>query len=231
MTTAVVLAGGLGTRLRSVVPDLPKPMAPVRGRPFLEHLMDYWIGQGVRRFVLSIGYRGNLIQEHFGTCYRQIPVEYSVEETPLGTGGALLLAARNLAESFVLLNGDTFFEVDLESFASFHHARGSRWTFALFRTSDDRRYMGMEIAADGRVLSLRAQAGNSDLLANGGVYLIDPAALVGAGHAPPTRVSMEDEILPSIAAAGCALYGMECRGRFIDIGIPDDYTRAARLLP
>jgi D-glycero-alpha-D-manno-heptose 1-phosphate guanylyltransferase len=231
MTTAVILAGGLGTRLRSVVPDLPKPMAPVRGRPFLEHLMDYWIGQGVSRFVLSIGYRGNLISEHFESSYRGIPLEYSVEETPIGTGGALLLAARRLAEPFVLLNGDTFFEVDLESLASFHHARGSRWTFALFRTSDDRRYMGMDIAADGRVLSLRAQAGNADCLANGGVYLIDPVALVGIGRVPPTRVSMEDEILPSIAAAGCALYGMECRGRFIDIGIPDDYTRAARLLP
>lgn len=193
--------------------------------------MDYWIGQGVRRFVLSIGYRGNLISEHFGSSYRGIPLEYSVEETPLGTGGALLLAARNLTEPFVLLNGDTFFEVDLASFASFHHARGSRWTFSLFRTSDVRRYMGMDVAADGRVLSLRAQAGNADCLANGGVYLIDPVALVGVGHPPATRVSMEDEILPSIAAAGCALYGMECRGRFIDIGIPDDYTRAARLLP
>jgi D-glycero-alpha-D-manno-heptose 1-phosphate guanylyltransferase len=206
-------------------------MAPVRGRPFLEHLMDYWIGQGVRRFVLSVGYRGNLISEHFGTCYRQIPVEYSVEETPIGTGGALLLAARSLTNPFLLLNGDTFFEVDLKSFASFHQARGSRWTFALFRTSDDRRYMGMDIAADGRVLSLKAQAGNSDLLANGGVYMIDPAALVGIGRVPPIRVSMEDEILPSIAAAGCSLYGMEFRGRFIDIGIPDDYTRASRLLP
>ena len=104
MTTAVILAGGLGTRLRSAVPDLPKPMAPVAGRPFLEHLLDYWIAQGINRFVLSVGYRHESIVDHFGVAYKSAELLYAIEETPLGTGGALLLAAGKVAagESFLV---------------------------------------------------------------------------------------------------------------------------------
>jgi len=85
--SALVLAGGLGTRLRSAVPDLPKPMAPINGRPFLEYLLDYWINQGVDRFVLSVGYRHEIITEHFGNKYKEAQIEYVIEKTLLGTGG------------------------------------------------------------------------------------------------------------------------------------------------
>lgn len=231
MTTAVILAGGLGTRLRSVVPDLPKPMAAVRGRPFLEHQMDYWIGQGIDRFILSVGYRADAITEHFGSRYRGAAVAYAIEQEPLGTGGGLLLAAQGMSEPFVVLNGDSFFAVSLEALFSFHRARNSSWTFALFPTREEGRYMGMELAADGRVISLKADSPGNVRLANGGVYAINPAVLDTFSDRCGTRISLEDEILPAIAATKSALYGMEFRDMFIDIGVPADYLRAPAMLP
>ena len=115
MTTAIILAGGLGTRLRSTVPDLPKPMAPIAGRPFLAHQMDHWIGQGVSRFVLSVGYRHEAISSHFGRRFHGAAIDYVVETSPLGTGGAVKLATAGLPrdEYTLLLNGDTYFDVPL----------------------------------------------------------------------------------------------------------------------
>ena len=96
MATAVILAGGLGTRLRSIIPNLPKPMAPIGDRPFLEYQLDYWIAQGVNRFVLSVGYRHQVIIDYFGNSYKGVEVDYVIEQKPLGTGGALLLAAEKV---------------------------------------------------------------------------------------------------------------------------------------
>ena len=98
MTTAIILAGGLGTRLRSEVPNLPKPMAIVKNRPFLEYLMDYWIEQGVCKFILSIGYLSEKIVSHFGGTYKNIPISYSIEKSPLGTGGGLLLSLKKITQ-------------------------------------------------------------------------------------------------------------------------------------
>lgn len=231
MTTAVILAGGLGTRLANTVPDVPKPMAPVRGRPFLEHQMDYCIGQGVNRFVLSVGYKRQLIMDHFGSSYRSVGLHYAVEDEPLGTGGGLLLAAQGLSEPFLVLNGDTFFDVDLKALSAFHADRGSRWTFALFRTRDTDRYMGMDVADDGRIRSLASSGKGPGQLANGGIYVVDPAALASLPLLPGTRLSLEYDLLPEVMSAGGRLFGMESRGRFIDIGVPDDYFRASDVLP
>lgn len=233
MTTAIILAGGLGTRLRHVVPDLPKPMAPVNGRPFLEHQMDYWIEQGVRRYILSVGYRCDAIFEHFGASYRGVPIDYAIEEAPLGTGGGLLQAARGRAldAPFLVLNGDTFFEVDLAALHRFHAERRSAWTMSLFRAGEAGRYMGMRVEADGRIRSPKSGAGLPGGLANGGAYLIEPETVNRLAFETGSRLSLEDEILPAIAASGVALYGMECAGRFIDIGVPDDYFLAPRILP
>ena len=130
--TAIILAGGLGTRLREAVPNLPKPMVPIHNRPFLEHQMDYWIEQGITRFILSVGYLKDIIISHFGNSYKSVSIDYAIETSPLGTGGALLLAAKNLNETFLVLNGDTFIEVSLDGFflacsfiqniLDFHHA-------------------------------------------------------------------------------------------------------------
>ena len=99
MTTAVILAGGLGTRLRSVISDLPKPMAPINGRPFLEYLICYWIGQGINHFVLSVGYLHQAIIGYFGNQFKGACIDYVIEESPLGTGGGLLLASKKVDQS------------------------------------------------------------------------------------------------------------------------------------
>jgi len=230
MTTAIILAGGLGTRLRKSVPDLPKPMAPIDGRPFLEYQMEYWSRQGLERFILSVGYRHQTIIDHFGSTYQGIPVDYVVEQTPLGTGGGLFLAAEGLTGSFLVLNGDTFFGVNLKVLKSFHAEHGSEWTFALFRTHEIGRYMGMEVANDGRILSLQSDAARPGRLANGGVYLVESSVLKGFEKETGKKSSLEDDILPSILNQGRRLYGVEQFGPFIDIGVPEDYLRAADVL-
>ena len=130
---AVVLAGGLGTRLRSVLPDLPKPMAPVNGRPFLEYLLDFWISQGVEHFVLSVGYRYQAVLDHFGFSYRDIPIDYSIESKPVGTGGGLFLASEKIFsdQPFFVINGDTYFPVEANSILNFHTETKSGLTLVL----------------------------------------------------------------------------------------------------
>lgn len=231
MTTAIILAGGMGTRLRSAVPDLPKPMAPIDGRPFIEHQMDYWIGQGVDRFVLSVGYKKEVIMDHFGTNYRSTPLTYAIEEEPLGTGGGLLLAAQGLSEPFLVLNGDTFFEVDLAKLLKFHSGHSSDWTFSLFRTREVGRYMGIEVKSDGEIGSLTSGTGEQSRLVNGGVYLVNPSVLGNKAFVPGSKLSLEDDLLPAMVVQGYKLFGLEFPGAFIDIGIPQDYFRAAEVLP
>lgn len=232
MTTAIILSGGLGTRLRSVVSDLPKPMAPIGDRPFLEYQLDYWIGQGVSRFVLSVGYRHEMIIDHFGSSYKGIELIFVIEETPLGTGGSLLLAAEKISEStpFLLLNGDTYFAVDLKDLIEFSQKNDADWCFSLFRANEKGRYMGIDISQQGQINSLKSGTSHPGRLANGGVYWVHPRALLGGRFAPDDKVSLEDDIFPAAMASGQRLYGIEFPGTFIDIGMPDDYHRAFALL-
>jgi len=228
---AIVLAGGLGTRLRAAVPDLPKPMAPVGGRPFLEHLLDYWVRQGVTRFVLSVGYKREAVAAHFGPAHRGVPVSYAIEDQPRGTGGGLLLARAALAAAgpFLVLNGDTFFEVSLEALRKFHVANRADATLSLFRSPQPGRYTGIRIDPAGRIVSL-ASAGERGQPANGGVYLMERGLLDGSRRQEAAPLSLEDDILPDALAGGKRLFGLECSGRFIDIGVPEDYARAENVL-
>ena len=232
MPSAVILAGGLGTRLRSAVPDLPKPMAPIGGRPFLEYQLDYWIAQGIGRFVLSVGYRRETIMDHFGARYKSAELEYAVEEKPLGTGGGLLIAAEKVVQSepFLLLNGDTYFAVDWRELSAYAKAHDADWCFSLFRTEEKGRYMGLELSPQGRITSLKLGSTQKSRLANGGVYWVHPRALRGVRFASGEKVSLEDDLFPAALASGQRMYGIECTGTFIDIGVPDDYHRAASVL-
>lgn len=232
MTSAVILAGGLGTRLRSTVPDLPKPMAPINGRPFLEHQLDYWIKQGISHFVLSVGYRHEAIVDHFGNSYNGAKLNYIVEKTPLGTGGGLLLATEELGknEPFLLLNGDTYFAVDLKTLIEFSSANDADWCFSLFRTHEEGRYMGMDISPQGQIISLKSGTGRPGRLANGGVYWVNPRAVRSEKFSSGDKASLEDDIFPAAMALGQRLMGIEFSGTFIDIGVPDDYHRASTLL-
>ena len=231
MTTAIILAGGMGTRLRTVMPDVPKPMAPVNGRPFLEHQLDYWIDQGIDKFIVSVGYKKEVIMDHFGTCYRDTPLTYAIEEQPLGTGGGLLLATQGLAEPFLVLNGDTFFEVDLTALLKFHDKHHSEWSFSLFRANESGRYMGMDVTSDGEIVSLKSGTDEIGRLANGGVYLINPSVPIRSGFLPGHNFSLEDDFIPAFLGQGGKLYGLECTGTFLDIGVPQDYFRADDILP
>lgn len=235
--SAVILAGGLGTRLRSAVPDLPKPMAPIDGRPFLEYQLDYWLAQGIRHFVLAVGYRHEAISGHFGGAYRGATLEYVVEQTPLGTGGGVLLALERLdtEQAFLLLNGDTYFSVGLDRLCAFASDNDSDWCFSLFRTTETSRYLGMGVAADGRITELKSSRDGAECQANGGVYLIRPRALralceAGADLARGQAISLENDLFPRAFGLGQRMYGLEFSGSFIDIGIPGDYHRAASVL-
>ena len=232
MTSALILAGGLGTRLRSTVPDVPKPMASVAGRPFLEYQLDYWIGKGIERFILSVGYRHEVIVDHFGDQYNGVELLYVVEREPLGTGGGLLLAVQELGltSPFLLLNGDTYFEADWTFLSNFSEANEADCCFSLFRSNEDGRYMGMDISPQGEILSMKSGANGLGRLSNGGAYWMRPQALVEAGFRVGKPISLEDEIFPTMLDAGRRLLGMEFCGTFIDIGVPDDYFRAESLL-
>ena len=230
VTTAIILAGGLGTRLKKVVQDLPKPMALIRGRPFLEYQMDFWISQGVTKFILSVGYLKQTIIDHFGDSYHTASINYFVEDDPLGTGGALLFAAQGLTETFLVLNGDTFFEVNLNDLCLFHNKHNAEWTMSLFRSKDLDRYMGVGLAKTGEILVLKSKESQIDLLVNGGVYLINPSAISRLNLNPGMKSSLEDQLLPSFLSLGGKLFGIECYGKFIDIGVPEDYYRAQKIL-
>lgn len=231
-TTAIILAGGLGTRLRSTVPDLPKPMAPIGNRPFLEYQLDYWVAQGVKRFVISVGYRHEIIVDHLGKNYKGAELDYVVEETPLGTGGGFLLAAEKIGGDtpFLLLNGDTYFAVDLNVLIGFSKSNDADWCFSLFRTNESGRYMGMDVSPQGKITSLKSGTGQPGRLANGGVYLVNPRALSDGGFSTGGKISLEDDIFPAAMLSGQRLFGIEFPGVFIDIGVPDDYHRAPAML-
>lgn len=229
----VILAGGLGTRLRGVVPDLPKPMAPVIGRPFLEYQIAYWLAQGIRRVVLSVGYRREAIMEYFGQRYLGAEIVYAPEERPLGTGGALLNAARYLGSGadFLVLNGDTYFEVSLPALQAAHHAADADMTLALRCLDVNDRYSGVRLGEKSEVLEFqRRDEPVRERLVNGGVYLVNPRVLQDIPLPPDRSLSLEDEVLPDLLKRGNRILGHVVTGRFLDIGLPDDYLRAEKML-
>jgi D-glycero-alpha-D-manno-heptose 1-phosphate guanylyltransferase len=170
--------------------------------------------------------------QHLGDAYKNVPISYAVEEKPLGTGGGLIFAAARFKETFLVLNGDTYCEVNLTALEAFHREHESHWTFTLFRSNQVGRYMGVNLIEGGQIESL--QSGKCELgdLANGGVYLINPSAL---GHTRNDTVlerkSLEVDLVTEFVGRGGKLYGFETSGRFIDIGVPEDYYRASDVLP
>lgn len=227
---AIILAGGFGTRLRAAVPDLPKPMAPVEGRPFLEHLTGYWIRQGIDRIIFSVGYKADVIRAHFGSSWGGADISYAEERTPLGTGGGLFNALAQLTRkaAFLALNGDTFFKVDLGALFRHHEACKGGLTVAAFTSVDTQRYTGLVVDGHCRIVSRSASAHES-LYVNGGVYLLEPAALASL-EIPDPPYTFEAGILDALIARHAA-YALPSAGAFIDIGLPGDYHRAATVLP
>ena len=148
---AIILAGGLGTRLRSIVRDRPKPMAEINGRPFLDYLLEYWLLQGIKKAVLAVGYRQEMIRSHFGNEWHGVSLRYAVEETPRGTGGAIFKALLlTSGKEVVVLNGDTLFQPELQTLVAAHRAGGGILTLALKRMQDCSRYGKCKLTSPSR---------------------------------------------------------------------------------
>jgi D-glycero-alpha-D-manno-heptose 1-phosphate guanylyltransferase len=228
ISEAIILAGGLGTRLRGVVGDRPKPMAPVGGRPFLAHLLDWLAAGGVRHAVLAVGHQHEVIRQHFGSSHGEVALSYVVETEPLGTGGGLRLGATALRgdEAFAL-NGDTLFAVDLPALAALFADRGAEAVLALKRVPDVGRYGAVRLGPDGRVLAFGEKGGTGPGSINGGVYALRRSLL--ADPALPDVFSFERDLLEP-RHRDLRAYGLESDAYFVDIGIPEDYARAQREL-
>ncbi|MBQ9473210.1 MAG: nucleotidyltransferase family protein [Bacteroidales bacterium] len=222
---AIVLAGGFGTRLQHVVSDVPKPMAPVAGRPFVEYLFDQLVHYRFDHIVLSTGYKHEAIEGRFGTAYRGMELTYAREETPLGTGGGLRNALQFCREETVtVLNGDTLFLVDHESLSEFHRSHGGDLTIVLRQVGDTSRYGSVAVDGDHRIVSFTEKgAAQGAGLINGGIYAVNRRLLLP--YPVGQKFSFEKDVLES-RYRDIPFYAMPCNGYFIDIGVPDDYRRA-----
>jgi len=227
-TPALLLVGGMGTRLRSVVPSTPKPLATIGKKPFLELLVGQLRQQGVRRLVMCTGYLADQVESEFGDgTALNIEIKYSKEMHPLGTAGAVKLARSHLREvsEFLIMNGDSFLEIDLHQLIQFHRRHGGLVSMAVVEVKDASRYGTVQMDADQKVTRFLEKAGRaSPGLVNGGVYVFDRAVLK---YIPEGSASLEKDVFPRLLSEG--VYAMEHRGMFIDIGTPEDYARAQQL--
>jgi D-glycero-alpha-D-manno-heptose 1-phosphate guanylyltransferase len=223
---AIVLAGGLGTRLRGVVDDVPKPMAAVQGRPFLAFVLDQLVDSGFHTAILAIGYRHEAIRSHFGDAHRGLALLYSVEDEPLGTGGALRLACAQLSTRDVFaLNGDTYVELDFPAMLQAHLRAGAQLSLAVCQVPDVTRYGAVEVR-EGIVHGFREKGQSGPGWINGGVYVLGPTLR----HRFPPRGAFSfehDLLMPEVGSIRPLAF--RSSGRFIDIGTPEDYARAQML--
>ena len=223
---AIVLAGGLGTRLASITGKIPKPMAQIGSRPFLEYLLDYLVDQGVEQVVLAVSHKWETIRGHFGDAYRGMLLSYSVEEQPLGTGGAIRQALESIADDeVVVLNGDTLFRIDLEGMVNKHRNGGARLSIALKQVSDSGRFGRIEVSADGVITSFLEKSTGGPGWINGGIYMLNRDLF--ADFPMPARFSFEQDLVePGIDRIQPRAFQSDAY--FIDMGIPEDYERARR---
>lgn len=223
---AIVLAGGMGTRLRTVVTDLPKPMAPVAGRPFLELLLRSLVAKGFSRVILSTGYMAEKISDHFGSCFAGIELDYSVEIEQLGTGGAVSLAARLVREDhFFVFNGDTFLDLDARGVDAMWQR--IREPVIVAREVEDTARYGRLDTDQGHVVRFAEKGQAGPGLINAGCYVFQADQFSGVELG--SRFSLEtDYLAPLVERTAVALH--VASGLFIDIGVPSDYARAQQLL-
>ena len=220
---AIVLAGGLGTRLRGVVPDLPKPLAPVSGRPFLAIVLEQLRSQGFSLAVLSVGFRHELIRQAFGERFGGLAIDYAVEDRPLGTGGAIRLAARACSEPDVfVLNGDSYADLDFADMQARHCEAHVPLTVCAVEVPDAARY-GRILVRDDRITGFSEKGAAGPGLINAGIYLMRRNLL--AVPELPEVFSFESDVLEA-RLADLRPLAYQTRGRFIDIGVPEDYARA-----
>jgi NDP-sugar pyrophosphorylase family protein len=225
---AVLLVGGLGTRLRPVVAAKPKALAPVGDRPFLDLLIRQLRHQDIRHLVLCTGYLAQEIESELGDGRGlDLTLEYSRELRPMGTAGAVKLAEPHLRDvsDFLVLNGDSFMEIDFRELTEFHCRRGALASMAVVRMKNDKRYGAVRLAADGSVIDFTEKChAEPEGLVNAGIYVFNHRIF---DYLPDGPASLERDVFPKLIGQG--LYASEQQGAFIDIGTPDDYARAQSL--
>jgi NDP-sugar pyrophosphorylase family protein len=225
-----VLAGGLGMRLRGILPETPKILAPVLGRPFVEHLLNWLIGQGARRVILCLGYRAEDVLTYLEThSFASLEIHPVVEPEPLGTGGALAYARSLLCSDPVLVvNGDTIVGVDLNTFLAAHRASRAEASILCAAVEDAGRYGRMEIDAKDRVVRFveKDSTDTGPAWINAGFYLLGRAVMHRI--APLSQGSLERDILQSMAPH--AIYAFRTSGQFLDIGTPETLALAPEVL-
>ena len=223
---AVILAGGFGTRLRSIISEIPKPMAPIGDTPFIYYLLKQLQHFKINKVVLSVGYKYESIIEYFGYQFENMELSYSIEETPLGTGGGVKLAISQIQEDkFILLNGDSFFGVDLTALANFHISNKAEISLSLKPLSNFDRYGSVSIDDNNKVCKFLEKQPCRYGLINGGIYIINKQIF---NHIDTDKFSLEKDILePNVKHE--TIYGFISDSFFIDIGIPEDYSKAETL--
>jgi D-glycero-alpha-D-manno-heptose 1-phosphate guanylyltransferase len=220
---AIVLAGGLGTRLASRLHGLPKPMAPVAGRPFLEILLTQLRRSGCTRVMISVGHQHTAIQDHFGASFHGMALDYVIESAPLGTGGAIRLAlAEAREESVLVLNGDTFLDADYAAMLRFHESEGATVTLAVVLRDDVSRYGSVTIE-DQHIVSFEEKGSSVPGFISAGTYVLARNLAWSPGLAEKFSIE-RDFFVPEVARLRPAAYKVD--GFFLDIGIPEDLDRA-----
>jgi NDP-sugar pyrophosphorylase family protein len=226
-TDAVILCGGLGTRLQPVSGDLPKALMPLAGKPFIDILIESLLPFGFRRFVLCIGHLREKVRTHF--CKPDYEVIFSEESEPLGTGGALKNAQSFIKSSpFLLLNGDSLCPTDLNCFREFHKKKGGILSLVLTRPLSENAYGMVELDRENRIVAFREKAeARRGSFINAGIYLVERGIFDLMPEA--ARFSLETELIPAVLPHGC--YGFVTDAELIDIGTPERYDRARNLNP
>ena len=226
--TAIILAGGLGTRLRSVVPDLPKCMAPVAGKPFITYVIAYLQSQGVTHFIFSLGYLHNAFEDTLRQILPQHNYTVVIEDEPLGTGGAIQLACKHTDATHVLItNGDTLFKANIGALIQMHQQHNATITLALKPMHQFDRYGVVATNEEHRITAFQEKQWYDAGLINGGLYYLTVNDLLQLQL--PTKYSFEKAFLEAYYQQ-CAMYGCEQDAYFIDIGIPSDFERAQQEL-
>ncbi len=220
---ALILAGGFGTRLQGVVKDVPKPMASIAGKPFLEHQIRYLKRQGINEFILGVHYKSDVIKSYFGNGMRQdVSITYSEEDSPLGTGGAIKLAQKFIDGPFLVLNGDSYTDLDLGKFMRFHEKNNSVASMVLQKMEKDNSHYGnVELEGDTiKRYSEKKSVGKG--LSNSGIYLFDQEIF---DYIPGSKkISLEERVFPELVKKG-AISGFVNKGYFVDIGRPETYLQ------